>query len=103
MTEQFTDYDKFFQTAFVGKEGNGQEPFDYQRRLALDESLPALVNVPTGAGKITGDCAWLKNNGGGMRTGRALALAIRRTRRSLAPAEVAGDSARVIAKNTDAL
>ncbi|MCI0392728.1 MAG: hypothetical protein MOB07_28690 [Acidobacteria bacterium] len=46
MTEQFANYDEFFHTAFADKEGRGQQPFDYQRRLALAESLPSLVNAP---------------------------------------------------------
>lgn len=51
MTERFTNYDEFFYAAFADKDGKGQRPFDYQRRLALDELLPSLVNAPTGAGK----------------------------------------------------
>jgi len=61
MTKQFANYDEFFHTAFADKKGEGQQPFDYQRRLALDESLPSLVNAPTGAGKtnaILGAWMW---------------------------------------------
>ena len=61
MTERFADYDEFFHTAFADKDGRGQQPFDYQRRLALDELLPSLVNAPTGAGKtnaILGAWMW---------------------------------------------
>jgi len=47
-------YDQFFREAF------GPEPFHYQCRLALEESLPSLVNVPTGAGKTAAVLgAWL--------------------------------------------
>ncbi len=45
MSERFNNFDDFFQQTF------GNEPFDYQRRLATDEELYSLVNVPTGAGK----------------------------------------------------
>ncbi len=61
MTERFANYDEFFQAAFADKNGKGQQPFDYQRRLALDELLPSLVNAPTGAGKtnaILGAWMW---------------------------------------------
>src|SRR5262245_7322079 len=56
MTERFATYDKFFSEAFAG-----QQPFDYQRRLALDDPIPSLVNAPTGAGKtntILGAWMW---------------------------------------------
>jgi CRISPR-associated endonuclease/helicase Cas3 len=47
-------YDDFFNLAF------GQTPFAYQRRVALDAELPALINVPTGAGKTAAILgAWL--------------------------------------------
>jgi CRISPR-associated endonuclease/helicase Cas3 len=61
MTERFANYDEFFYKAFADKDGKGQKPFDYQRRLALDELLPSLVNAPTGAGKtnsILGAWMW---------------------------------------------
>ncbi|MGH9937548.1 MAG: type I-G CRISPR-associated helicase/endonuclease Cas3g, partial [Blastocatellia bacterium] len=61
MTEQFANYDEFFCAVFADKDGKGQQPFDYQRRLALDGSLPSLVNAPTGAGKtnaILGAWMW---------------------------------------------
>lgn len=38
-------FDQFFQQA------TGCEPFPYQRRLALADAMPALLHVPTGAGK----------------------------------------------------
>ena len=47
----FSDYQEFFSTAFVDADGKGQQPFDYQHRLALDDSLPSLVDIPTGVGK----------------------------------------------------
>ena len=56
MTERSATYDKFFSAAFAG-----QQPFDYQRRLALDDPMPSLVNAPTGAGKtnaILGAWMW---------------------------------------------
>lgn len=69
MTERFATYDEFFSAAFADKEGNGQQPFDYQRRLALEDPMPSLVNAPTGAGKtnaILGAWMWrrLKNQNG---------------------------------------
>ncbi|MBI3798636.1 MAG: DEAD/DEAH box helicase [Deltaproteobacteria bacterium] len=39
------NFDTFF------KQATGNPPFPYQRRLATGESLPQLINVPTGAGK----------------------------------------------------
>jgi CRISPR-associated endonuclease/helicase Cas3 len=54
MSEPDKDFRDFFETAF------GVEPFDYQTRLATDEVLPSLVNVPTGAGKTAAVLgAWL--------------------------------------------
>jgi len=50
-TLQSSDHQQFFSTAFVDKNGEGQQPFDYQRRLALDQALPSPVNVATDAGK----------------------------------------------------
>ena len=35
----------------VFKRATGNEPFPYQRRLAQGETMPALLDVPTGAGK----------------------------------------------------
>jgi len=53
---QYATYDEFFRSAFNAPEG----PFDYQRRLALDDSLHSLINVPTGAGKTAAVLgAWL--------------------------------------------
>lgn len=49
------NYSDFFAQVF--KRG---EPFDYQKRLATDESLPDLLDVPTGAGKTAAVLgAWL--------------------------------------------
>jgi CRISPR-associated endonuclease/helicase Cas3 len=42
---QNLSFDGFFKIA------TGNEPFPYQRRLALSDSLPMLVDVPTGMGK----------------------------------------------------
>lgn len=48
------DYSEFFATTF-----DGAEPFDYQRRLAV-EPWPSLINVPTGLGKTAAvTLAWL--------------------------------------------
>jgi CRISPR-associated endonuclease/helicase Cas3 len=64
MTPAITNFDDFFGTAFKYKddrEEKPQKPFDYQRRLALEEPLPSLVNAPTGAGKtnaILGAWMW---------------------------------------------
>jgi len=57
-------YIDFFRLAFAAdpfdKDG-GYEPFAYQRQLAnLNEPLPSLINVPTGAGKTAAVIgAWL--------------------------------------------
>lgn len=51
MTEHNQAFTDFFRVAFSDKEP--REPFDYQRRLAMEDLLPSLVNVPTGAGKTT--------------------------------------------------
>lgn len=54
MSEPNKDFRDFFEIAF------GVEPFDYQTRLATDEVMPSLVNVPTGAGKTAAVLgAWL--------------------------------------------
>ncbi len=61
MTELLQDFDEFFGKAFQDKEGRPQKPFDYQRRLALDDPMPSLVNAATGAGKtnaILGAWMW---------------------------------------------
>ncbi len=48
------DFDTFFNQA------TGNAPFPYQRRFATGESLPQLINVPTGAGKTaTTILGWL--------------------------------------------
>jgi CRISPR-associated endonuclease/helicase Cas3 len=59
MAANFSQYEDFFRAAF-SPPGEPRMPFDYQRRLAEDEQLPALVNVPTGAGKTNAIIgAWL--------------------------------------------
>lgn len=53
------DYRDFFQQVF------GQEAFAYQRHVALDAEMPALINAPTGAGKtnaILGAWFWRRLN-----------------------------------------
>ncbi len=58
MTEHNQAFTDFFRVAFSDKEP--REPFDYQRRLAMEDMLPSLVNVPTGAGKTAAVLgAWL--------------------------------------------
>lgn len=55
----FQKYSDFFKKAF------GQSPFAYQRRVALDAEMPALINAPTGAGKtaaILGAWLWRRLN-----------------------------------------
>jgi CRISPR-associated endonuclease/helicase Cas3 len=48
------NYQDFFQTIF------SEEPFTYQRRIATDPAMPALINAPTGAGKTAAILgAWL--------------------------------------------
>lgn len=48
------NYEDFFNLAF------GQPPFAYQQRIALNTEMPALINVPTGAGKTAAILgAWL--------------------------------------------
>ncbi len=55
MTTPHINYDDFFRAAFPGR-----DPFAYQKRLAETEPLPALINVPTGAGKTAAVFgAWL--------------------------------------------
>lgn len=67
MTEAQPTFDEFFHRAF------GYPPFDYQRRLATDEILPSLVNVPTGAGKTAATLgAWLWRRFKGEHVGRRL-------------------------------
>ncbi|MGE3537982.1 MAG: CRISPR-associated helicase Cas3' [Candidatus Tectimicrobiota bacterium] len=54
MPEESETFEAFFQAAFQ------HPPFDYQRRLATDAVLYALLNVPTGAGKTAAVLgAWL--------------------------------------------
>lgn len=48
------NYEDFFNLAF------GKSPFAYQQRVALEAEMPALINVPTGAGKTAAILgAWL--------------------------------------------
>ncbi|MBD0326337.1 MAG: CRISPR-associated helicase Cas3', partial [Pyrinomonadaceae bacterium] len=63
MTSTSENYDLFFNLAF-GKSPD-QAPFAYQRRVALDPEMPALIDVPTGAGKtaaILGAWLWRRLN-----------------------------------------
>src|SRR5262245_61505659 len=54
MAEDPVQFEEFFHAAF------NHEPFDYQRRLAMSETLSSLINVPTGAGKTAAILsAWL--------------------------------------------
>ena len=47
-------FDSFFTSA------TGHFPYPYQRRVALDGQMPALVNIPTGLGKTAAVIlAWL--------------------------------------------
>lgn len=58
MTSTIENYDEFFNLAFG--QSSAQAPFAYQRRVALDVEMPALINVPTGAGKTAAILgAWL--------------------------------------------
>jgi CRISPR-associated endonuclease/helicase Cas3 len=60
MSAANSDYDDFFGLAFTDEGKERQQPFDYQRRLALDPELYSLINVPTGAGKTNAILgAWL--------------------------------------------
>jgi CRISPR-associated endonuclease/helicase Cas3 len=66
MSELSDRYEDFFRTVFKGKNGESQEPFYYQRKLATESPIPGLLNIPTGAGKtnaILGAWMWrrLKN------------------------------------------
>lgn len=48
------NFDELFQKA------TGFEPFDFQKRLALEGALPQLIDVPTGCGKTAAVVmAWL--------------------------------------------
>jgi len=50
----WSKFDEFFKTA------TEHEPFPYQCRLALNDTLPALIDIPTGAGKTAAVIlAWL--------------------------------------------
>ena len=60
MEKRYDSYDQFFGEVFAEPDKQAPVPFAYQRQLAEAAELPALVNVPTGAGKtkaILG--AWL--------------------------------------------
>lgn len=60
MSDPNLNYDDFFALAFSDEGKDRQQPFDYQRRLALDPGVFSLVNVPTGAGKTNAILgAWL--------------------------------------------
>lgn len=53
------NYEEFF------RQGFGQQPFAYQRHIATDAEMPALINAPTGAGKtaaILGAWLWRRLN-----------------------------------------
>src|SRR5947207_15998609 len=65
MTSTIENYDVFFNLAFGHFPSVYQEPFAYQRRVALDAEIPALINAPTGAGKtaaILGAWLWRRLN-----------------------------------------
>ncbi|MGH9801800.1 MAG: DEAD/DEAH box helicase, partial [Blastocatellia bacterium] len=60
MEKHYESYEQFFGDVFAESNKQQPVPFAYQRQLAEATELPALVNVPTGAGKtkaILG--AWL--------------------------------------------
>lgn len=62
MASTIQTYDDFFRRAFAEAHAatDGPSPFGYQTRLAIEPVLPALVNVPTGAGKTAAIIgAWL--------------------------------------------
>ena len=63
MTSTSENYDAFFNLAFG--QSPDQAPFAYQRRVALNAEIPALINAPTGAGKtaaILGAWLWRRLN-----------------------------------------
>lgn len=65
MTRSTTSYSEFFGAAFYEHEPGDRQPFDYQLRLATDDQLPSLVNIPTGAGKtaaVLGAWLWRRMN-----------------------------------------
>lgn len=60
MSHPASNYDDLFALAFTEEGQERKQPFDYQRRLALDSDLYSLVNVPTGSGKTNAIFgAWL--------------------------------------------
>src|ERR1043165_6738758 len=63
MTSTSENYDALFNLAFG--QSPDQAPFAYQRRVALNAEIPALINAPTGAGKtaaILGAWLWRRLN-----------------------------------------
>src|ERR1051325_4417469 len=63
MIPTIENYDSFFNLAFG--QSPDQAPFAYQRCVALNAEMPALINVPTGAGKtaaILGAWLWRRLN-----------------------------------------
>src|SRR5205823_6297375 len=58
MTSTSENYNAFFNLVFG--QSPDHAPFAYQRRVALDAEMPALINAPTGAGKTAAILgAWL--------------------------------------------
>src|SRR5580658_330595 len=51
VNEEFTSFDNFFKAATQRPGNPSRGPFPYQRRLATADSLPQLLDVPTGLGK----------------------------------------------------
>ncbi len=65
MVSEIQNYDDFFDLAFRELPLVYQAPFAYQRRVALEAEMPALINAPTGAGKtaaILGAWLWRRLN-----------------------------------------
>src|SRR5947209_6017893 len=63
MTSTSENYNAFFNLVFG--QSPDHAPFAYQRRVALDAEMPALINAPTGAGKtaaILGAWLWRRLN-----------------------------------------
>jgi len=44
-------FEGFFRKATASRDLPGREPYPYQTAFAVSESIPALLNVPTGVGK----------------------------------------------------
>ena len=55
------NFEEFFRTATItSSEPDGRKPYPYQERFAEGDSLPELLNVPTGVGKTaTAILGWL--------------------------------------------